>query len=145
MTASLGRTAARLGRIVELSLCDVELSSAQYRLLGFLADRTLAASALATGLGVSRPSITAVADGLVERGLLARAEDPADRRRVSHRLTAAGVEILGRAETAVDATLREVAGLLDGDEGPRAIEGLDIWRTALDRYYEQMRARRTAA
>ena len=68
--AASGRVAARLAKVVERSLHELDLSLAQYRLLGNLADGPSQASTLAERLIVSRPSVTALADGLVERGLV---------------------------------------------------------------------------
>jgi len=81
---------ARLARQVEVGLATVDLSLAQYRFLALLAEGSSAASALASGLTVSRPSVTAVADGLVSRGLVERRADGDDRRVVGHTLTAKG-------------------------------------------------------
>ncbi len=83
-----------LARQVELALVEVDLSLPQYRILILLDEGKVAASALADRLAVSRPSVTAVVDGLVTRGLVERHHDPADRRRVGHDLTAEGRRLL---------------------------------------------------
>ena len=127
------RAAARLARQVEVALGDVDLSLPQYRVLAFLAEGTAAASALAGKLAVSRPSVTALIDGLVGRGLVERAADPADRRRVDHRLTAAGRRVLLRADSAVEARLRWLAGHLEGVDADAAMAGLTHWGDAIDR------------
>ncbi|HET7686469.1 MAG TPA: MarR family transcriptional regulator [Candidatus Limnocylindria bacterium] len=49
-------------------------------------------SRLAEGLGVSLPNATGIVSRMEERGVLERAHDPADRRRVMVRLTEAGHE-----------------------------------------------------
>ena len=64
------------------------MSLPQFRLLAFLSEGEWAASAVADWLAVSRPSVTALVDGLVERGWVERRESPDDRRRVLHHITA---------------------------------------------------------
>lgn len=127
--------AARLARQVEVGLAQVDLSVPQYRILMFLDEGAAVASKLADHLAVSRPSVTAVVDGLVARGLVERRHDEQDRRRVGHVLTAEGARVLDAADREVDARLREIAGYLT-DEGDvaAAFDGLDSWRRALDGY-----------
>jgi long-chain acyl-CoA synthetase len=128
-----GRVAARLARQVDVGLAQVDLSLPQYRILMFLAEGAVAASALADNLAVSRPSVTAVVDGLVSRGLVERRHDDGDRRRVGHTLTPEGRRLLELADGAVDARLGEIARFLtDEQEASLAYEGLSCWRMALD-------------
>lgn len=129
-----GRVAARLARVVENALGSVELSLPQYRMLVFLDESgAAAASALAGKLGVSRPSVTALVDGLVARGWVTRGPDPVDRRRVSHQLTPAGREVLALADAAVEGRLGELAAIIPTDgERTDAYRGLGHWLTAMD-------------
>ncbi|MHB1444541.1 MAG: MarR family winged helix-turn-helix transcriptional regulator [Acidimicrobiales bacterium] len=130
-----GRVAARLARQVDVGLAEVDLSLPQYRILMFLAEGAVAASALADNLAVSRPSVTAVVDGLVSRGLVERRHDEGDRRRVGHTLTPEGRRVLGQADAAVDTRLSEIANFLPSEEDATvAFEGLDCWRRALDTF-----------
>ncbi len=129
-----GRVAARLAKVVERSLADLDLSLAQYRLLGNLADGPFQASALAERLIVSRPSITALADGLVERGLVTREGSEGDRRRVMHVLTVAGRKMVCSADDAIETRLQTLAAELSEPDGRRAFKGLDAWGRALDAY-----------
>jgi long-chain acyl-CoA synthetase len=129
-----GRAAARLARVVENALTPVDLSLPQYRMLIFLSEGgSEAASALAGMLGVSRPSVTALVDGLVARGLAQRCADPVDRRRVTHTLTAAGLDALHRADDAVERRMAELAESIP-DEGDRihAYAGLEQWLGAMN-------------
>ncbi len=129
-----GRVAARLARVVENALAGVELSLPQYRMLVFLDESgAAAASALAGRLGVSRPSVTALVDGLVARGWVTRAADPADRRRVSHQVTQTGREVLARADAAVESRLAELAAVIPtADDRAAAYDGLGHWLAAMD-------------
>ena len=136
------RALARLARHVEHALDSLELSLPQYRVLSLLGDGSSASSALAGRLAVSPPSVTAVVDGLVARGLVERHADAADRRRLTLVLTAPGLEVLHAAEAAVDARLGEVAEYLeDPSSAAAAIEALQQWNHALDAFREEKRAR----
>jgi long-chain acyl-CoA synthetase len=127
-----GRVIARLSRWVESTLAELDLSLPQYRVLVLLADGSAAAKALARGLEVSPPSVTAVVDGLVARGLVARNRSDSDRRRVDHVLTAAGRRTLARAEAAISARLDGLAAHLGPEQVAAAHAGLAAWSDALD-------------
>jgi len=130
--ARAGRVAARLAKVVEGALGTVELSLPQYRLLVFLSEKSEAASALAAKLAVSPPSVTALVDGMVSRGLVERRPDDSDRRRVAHMLTDEGRATLAAADEAVERALCELAELLGPARGRRASDGLALWGEALD-------------
>jgi long-chain acyl-CoA synthetase len=135
------RALARLARHVEHALDPLELSLPQYRVLSLLGDGSSASSALAARLAVSPPSVTAVVDGLVARGLVERQADPSDRRRLTLLLTTSGATLLRAAEAAVDARLGEVAEHLeDPSSAAAAIEALQQWNHALDAFREHKRA-----
>ena len=95
------RAAAKLARQVTIPLGEVDLSLPQYRVLAFLDEGEAAPSDLAGRLSVSRPSITALMDGLITRGLVERRPDTDDGRRVHHHLTDDGRNVLQRADQAV--------------------------------------------
>ena len=105
-------------------MAQVELTLPQYRVLGILAEGTAAASGLADRLAVRRPSITALIDGLVARGLVDRRQEDADRRRVELRLTAEGTSTLARADAAVDEYLVAIAGHLPDKDEAMALRSL---------------------
>lgn len=127
-----GRIAAGLARQVELALSTIELSISQYRVLGLLDDGSAFSSWLADRLAVRPPSVTAVVDGLVGRGLVARSHAQDDRRRVSHELTSAGRRVLAEADAAVNGRLRAIADALpaEGDRA-QALGGLKLWEEAM--------------
>ena len=91
-----------------------------------------AATALADHLAVSRPNVTAIVDGLVERGLVERLTDPVDRRRVRHALTTDGRRALAAADESVDDRLRAIADQLPPGKARRASTALGLWTEALD-------------
>ena len=126
------RAAARLGKVVEKAVGEVDLTLPQYRMLAYLAEGTSAASVLAGNLAVSKPSLTALADGLVARGLVERRPAAGDRRRVDHVLTASGEDALTGADAAVEDRLEGLLAHLPRAARRRAADGLALWRTALD-------------
>jgi long-chain acyl-CoA synthetase len=121
------RIAARLVRVVERAVAEVGLSLPQYRALALLDDGSRCPSAVAGYLALTRPSVTAVMDGLVGRGLVERQGDAADRRRVQHRLTGEGRRLLAAADRAAGQRLRQLAA------DPALVAGLVAWGGALDR------------
>ena len=132
---TLGRTAAWLAKQVEIGLGTVDLSLPQYRILGMLDESSAVSSDLAQRLAVRPPTVTAVVDGLVAKGLVERRTVEGDRRRVDHVLTKAGHRLLAAADTAVDTRLHEITDVLgDPVVADEAFRGLASWRRALVAY-----------
>ena len=125
------RAAASLARVVELALADAGLSLAQYRLLAYLSRGSSAASPAARDLSTSRPSVTALVDGVVARGLVERFPDRDDRRRITLALTPLGFETLDRADAAAAARLAAVASYLSATDATRALDALPLWTDAI--------------
>lgn len=132
-----GRTVAWLARQVELVLAERELTLAQYRLLGLLEDHPEVASVLADKLTVSRPSVTAVADGLVARGLVERVNDTQDRRRVNHTLTADGRALLHHADEVIESGLAGVLGHLDPSGARDIAAGFGSLQVLIERIIDE--------
>ena len=128
---SYGRVAAWLSKRVEVALSTVDLTVPQFRVLGLLAEGSSAASGLADRLAVRRPSITALMDGLVARGLVVRRQEDSDRRRVELRLTKEGERTLAAADRAVDDYLVSIAGHLPAKEEAQALRSLELWGRAM--------------
>jgi long-chain acyl-CoA synthetase len=140
-----GRVAAWLSKRVEVALAGMDLTLPQYRVLGILAEGSAAASGLADRLAVRRPSITAVIDGLVARGLVARRQEDADRRRVALRLTEEGVRILAAADRGVDDHLVSIAGHLNDKDEAMALRSLELWARAMTESRQGLDETRTGA
>jgi long-chain acyl-CoA synthetase len=132
--SSVGWTAARLARQVEVALTTLDLSPAQYRMLVQLSRSPDVSSRLAEKLAVSAPSVTAVVEGLVQRGAVERAPSVQDRRRIPLGLTESGRALLTSAEEALQERLGSTANELE-DEAliANAIGALSLWGEALDR------------
>ena len=136
VTTGAARAVARLAKQVEVAIGPLDLSLPQYRVLALLGDGSTASSVLARKLAVSPPTVTAVVDGLVARGLVERQADPEDRRRLTLLLTRDGKRVLAAADAAAETRLDEIAAFLD--EPPEALAaGLDGWNRALDRNREE--------
>jgi long-chain acyl-CoA synthetase len=143
LEVSVGRTVARLGRQVEVALATIDLTTAQYRALMQLGDGAEASSSLAAKLAVSRPSVTAVVEGLVERGLVDRRHSGEDRRRVSVDLTESGRRMLAQADEVVSTKLTEVLAAVSVRQAAQAVNGAMQWGKAMEA--NEARKRSTAA
>ena len=127
-----GRTIARLAKLVEAAIAPLELSLPQYRLLALLVDGAAMSSTLAARLTVKPPTVTAVVDGLVARGLVTRQADPHDRRRLPLALTPEGTALLAQANASVGAALLDGLRLIGEPDAHAAVDGLDAWQKVLD-------------
>lgn len=128
------RLLARLARVAEQSCQETGISLPQYRLLVSISVGAQRASELAARVGVSRPTLTSLVDGLEHAGLLQRIPVPTDRRGIQLVPTEDGLEAVAKADSAltrrmlelvepskvahVGALIREVVSSLDreGDE-----------------------------
>jgi len=81
-------------------------------------------------LGVTRPNVTKLVDGLERSGLVERLPHPADRRMVQAHLTSEGRGVAGSALPGREERMRELWGRLDDDE---LAELVRLLRTALGR------------
>lgn len=102
------RAVALIGRTLERACADLTL--AQYRVLAMVARGDARASKIAERLAVAKPTVTAVVDGLVDRGYLLREAVPGDRRAVSIVVTDEGRARLAAAEDAMSARLEHLLG-----------------------------------
>ena len=131
-------TLARIARVLERACRDLTL--AQYRLLAMIADGAERASHLAGQLALTKPTVSATIDTLVERGLVQRDAVDGDRRATRLTVTAAGRATLVLAETAMRERLDDVLARVDD---PRMVrESLAQLQSALDQRREERRARR---
>jgi DNA-binding MarR family transcriptional regulator len=132
---AVGRLSKRLDQWDANQLADLNVSSGEWAVLSELARRdgeAMTPSQLAAATDVAPSSMTHRLDGLVQRRLVRRDADPANRTRVLVRLSDEGWELFAAAireanvvESDVVAPLterqtRELAGLLE-----KLIEGLD--------------------
>ncbi len=134
------RVIARLARVFETRLTDESTTLPQFRVLAFLSEGEWAASALAEWLDVSRPSVTALVDGLVERGWVERRESPEDRRRVLHQITDLGRAALASSTECLAAALDGLFDHLDPQDRAQALVGLEVISLAMQRHRTEKHA-----
>jgi long-chain acyl-CoA synthetase len=121
-----------MAKSVEVALSEVDLSPSQYRLLIFLAEAPHAATALADRLSVTRPSLTALVDGLAARGYVVREPDPDDRRKVSHEISDVGRAAIDAADASIQERLTTwVASRLSDDRVAAVNAGLETWHEGM--------------
>jgi DNA-binding MarR family transcriptional regulator len=109
--ADLPRAARALSlaaRSLERAAAVRDLTLAQFRILALIAAGDERSTLLAERLAVAKPTITAVVDGLVERGFVAREAVVGDRRSIRVVLTPAGVAALRAAEEEMAETLGRI-------------------------------------
>jgi long-chain acyl-CoA synthetase len=99
------------------------------------------ASALADRLAVTRPTITALVDGLVAKALVDRRSDPSDRRRVLHAITDAGRKALRDADAALVERLSQLTEAGPREAAESAVRGLTDWKEVLDELTRELRRR----
>jgi DNA-binding MarR family transcriptional regulator len=95
-------------RALERAAAARDLTLAQFRILSMIAAGDERSSALAERLTVAKPTITAVVDGLVERGFVAREAVAGDRRSIRVALTPSGLVALRAAEAEMSETLGRI-------------------------------------
>jgi DNA-binding MarR family transcriptional regulator len=124
------RLLARLARVAEQACQATGISLPQYRLLVSVSGQPQRASELAERVGVSRPTLTSLVDGLEQAGLLERAPVPSDRRGIQLVVTDAGCAALARADHALTERMLQ---LVPSDAADGVREVVAILGKALDR------------
>jgi DNA-binding MarR family transcriptional regulator len=110
-----------------------ELTLAQLRVLFRLRNRgPMPSSQLASGLGVTLPTVSSVIDRLAGKGLVDRNDDPSDRRRVIVGVTGAGRETVERVQQGRRARLARALEALDEQEMGALVTGLEALAVAAE-------------
>lgn len=125
------RTAAVVQRRLATLITPAGISTQQYNVLRIVrgAGRDgIATLAIRDRLIDLAPGITRLVDGLERKGLLSRAPQPGDRRRVICRLTPAGAGLLRRLDPVVDRAEAEVTARLSPEETRRLLLALETLR-----------------
>ena len=121
------RVLTRLNRLLET--VDSGLTIPQYRVLMALSHGGIRSAMLAERLAVRRPTLTAIADGLVAAGYAVRESEPGDRRVVQLQVTDAGRAALRRADQAY---VTKLGPLFDEIAGDRLVADLIAIGEVLD-------------
>jgi DNA-binding MarR family transcriptional regulator len=138
--ASLGDAIVGFSRLAELALEDARLSVMQYRILQHLRRGRAIQSDLAFELTVTKQSVTRIVDTLVDRRYVTRREDPEDRRRVIHAISAKGQRALVEADAILERYLMAVLQDLDDDVDIEAVRrGIELFGRAADTSYHRVR------
>lgn len=125
------RALAYLARGAERALDDAGMSMSQYRMMAYLSHQTDGASDLAGKLQISRPSVTALVDGLEAKGFVVREPDPTDRRRTAVVLTRKGRAALAKGDKAIEAYLGRIGEHLPDQRCDEPLAALSHWGLAL--------------
>lgn len=121
-----------LHRTVEHAITSAGSTMARFWVLSLIDRDYTSTSDIARAAGVASPTTTNVIAGLIRDGLVERERAAEDRRRVDHRLTRAGRQMLTDLRAEADRVLDHVAGHLDPEAAEDAHIGLVRWREALD-------------
>jgi DNA-binding MarR family transcriptional regulator len=120
-----------------------DLTLAQYRVLALVAAGDERSSLVAERLTAAKPTITAVVDGLVERGYVVREPIAGDRRSLRLVVTPAGQAALATSETAMADAISDVLDLANDRDA--LLDQLLALDDALSALYMQRLAARTRA
>ena len=112
---------------------DIELTMTQWRTLALLHRGPRRMSEIAAYLGSSLSSATSMIDRLVNKQLVERLQDAADRRVVSCRLTPLGQEQMDRFWRMGRKKIEQVSNILSREELEAVVHGMEVLLTAMDR------------
>jgi len=124
------RVLARLARVAERACRESGISLPQYRLLLSISGASQRPSELATQVGVSRPTLTSLVDGLAQAGMINRVPVPTDRRGIRLEPTEKGRDAIERAEARLTERMLE---LVDLESGASVNDFVSAVGRALDR------------
>ena len=113
-----------------LERVDTDLTPQQYRILKLAGAGGERSARLAERLAVAKPTLTAIADGLVAAGYARRETEPGDRRVVRLCLTESGHAAVGRADAAYGQWLDQVLAQASAPEA--VLNALDALNEAMD-------------
>jgi DNA-binding MarR family transcriptional regulator len=110
------------------AIAELDLSFTQIKALCALESdpQERSVKALADGLGVSLPAMSRSVDGLFERGLVSREEDPTDRRMKRLRLTSEGARVPKLLNESRLSALSELIGSLVDEEAAALQDALSL-------------------
>ncbi len=137
MFVALARTADQLSWRGAEMLKQLGLSPTQYNALRILrgaGEKGLACSEIAERMINRDPDITRLIDRLERRGLVQRTREQKDRRVITTRITAAGLELLRRLDRPVEEFHRRLLGPLGERQLRSLIRLLELARRHADKF-----------
>ncbi len=136
VTTAVHRLSRRLDQWYDRQLADIDVSTGEWAVLSELArsgeDSPLTPSQLAAAANVAPSSMTHRLDRMVERGLLTRSPDPANRTRVLVQLSDAGYALYAAAIRESDLVEADLLESLTAEEVEQLAELLDKVIAGLD-------------
>lgn len=127
---STAATIVRLSKIIEILLADFGLTPNQFRLLSLVDEGATASVEVGVRLVAKAPNVTAMTNGLIDRGLLVRQQDPGDRRRTHLMLTNDGAALMATADRRCREALLHV--VKEAGASPELLDRLDAWVPVLE-------------
>jgi len=112
---------------------DIELTMSQWRTLALLHHGPRRMSEIAAYLGNSLSSATSMIDRLVNKQLVERLQDPADRRVVSCCLTPLGQEQMDRFWRIGRKKIEQVSSILNRAELEAVVHAMEVLLAGMDR------------
>lgn len=129
----LARAEHRATRRLEIALRGANLTAEQWRVLTLLADGAGHPMTEIAGYAmVPAPTLTKIVDRLIDRTLVHRRIDPADRRRVLVFLTGRGAEQYNELTSDVELVEREIVDLIGETDAARLSELLSRLTERID-------------
>jgi DNA-binding MarR family transcriptional regulator len=114
-------------RVEMRSRRGANLTVMQFRALVYLdLNPGASLSAVAEHLGLTLPTVSAMIDGMVENGMVHRAECATDRRRVELSLTPRGENLLAKAINGTEKRLEEIISSLNPQERETVFEVMQL-------------------
>lgn len=134
---ALDRVACAADRRLERHAGGYGLSDAKLEVLEVLSccsDRRACLHALGDELGVTRPNVTKLVDGLERGGLVERLPHPSDRRMVQAHVTRQGLQVAEEALPGRGELMERLWDVLDDDELARLVA---LLQTVAERAYRE--------
>ncbi|MFC4529432.1 MarR family winged helix-turn-helix transcriptional regulator [Sphaerisporangium dianthi] len=129
----LTRAERSVNRGLSAALAAEDVTVEQWRILQALADgRGHSMGDLAEAALMPHPTLTKAVDRLVERAVVYRGNDPADRRKVAVFLANRGSELLGRLEAGIAEHHRAIRATYGGVRTERLMRDLELLLRSLD-------------
>lgn len=122
----------RLSKVLEIVLSDLGLTMNQFHLMSLVDDGETAPTMLSRRLVMKPPNVTAMVNGLTERGLMASSKSAEDKRRIELAVTDTGRASLQKARHRCAQALDYLADEATAGRGSPLIESLARWLPALD-------------
>jgi len=122
-------TIVRLSKIIEIVLADFGLTLNQFRLLSLVEEGVTSSTEVGVRLAMKAPNVTAMTNGLIDRGLLVRAQDSEDKRKAHLTLTNDGATLLAKADQRCHEALLHVVE--HAQASPNLLGQLDAWLPVL--------------